>query len=162
MKILMSLFLILSTTLDLGQNLSEIRSYYQKAAEEKTAAQKLVDLSRGGNLEDPLLYGYKGAAHMMMAKHVGNPFKKLSYFNTGKDIFSKAIEAAPKNVELRFLRFSVQAEAPAFLNYKQNLEEDKNILLAQTANLGDAELKQIILSYLLSSKELSDSEKEKL
>ncbi len=64
---------------------------------------------------EPLFLGYHGASQMMMAKHVGNPFKKLSYFNKGKDMYTAAINADPRNVELRFLRFSVQAEAPGFL-----------------------------------------------
>lgn len=162
MKIFIYLLLILSTTLNEQQKISEVRSYYLKAAEEEAAAQKLVNLTKDGSSKDPLLFGYKGAGHMMMAKHVGNPFKKLSHFNKGKDIFSEAIAAAPNNVEIRFLRFSVQAEAPGFLNYKQNLEEDKKILLAQTADLKDAELKKIIFDYLNSSKELSSAEKEKL
>lgn len=152
----------MSTTLNEQHKISEVRSYYLKAAEEEAAAQKLVNLTKDGSSKDPLLFGYKGAGHMMMAKHVGNPFKKLSHFNKGKDIFSEAIAAAPNNVEIRFLRFSVQAEAPGFLNYKQNLEEDKKILLAQTADLKDAELKKIIFDYLNSSKELSSAEKEKL
>lgn len=160
MKIVISLILLFFMNLDQQLQISEIRSLYKKAAEEETAAKKLLQLT--DDSREPLLVGYHAAAQMMMAKHVGNPFKKLSYFNKGKDIFTEAIEAAPDNVELRFLRFSVQAEAPGFLNYKQNLEEDKKILLAGTGDLKDIELKKMILSYLVKSKGLSASEKEKL
>ncbi|WP_029036612.1 hypothetical protein [Salinimicrobium xinjiangense] len=162
MKLFITLLLLVSATLEQQAGISEIRSYYLKAAEQEAAANTLMKVTTKSDISDPLMYGYRAAAHMMIAKHVGNPFKKLSNFNKGKEIFSKAIEADPSNVELRFLRFSVQAEAPAFLNYKQNLEEDKRILLNGTPQIEDAELQKIIRDYLISSKELSNLEKEKL
>lgn len=162
MKLLITLFLFISTVLDQQPQISELRNLYKNAAEEEAAAEKLLEVTEDKTSANPLVLGYNGAAHMMMAKHVGNPFNKLSYFNKGKEIFTKAIEAAPDNVELRFLRFAVQAETPAFLNYKQDLEEDKEILLAKATELKDAELKRMILKYLASSKGLSDAEKEKL
>lgn len=162
MKIFIAFLILMTTGAAQQSEITKIRGLYDRAAAEEVAAEKLRELTKNSSHEDPLLYGYKGAAHMMMAKHVANPFKKLSHFNKGKDIFSEAIQAAPENVELRFLRFSVQAEAPGFLNYKQNLEEDKRILLSKTPTLKDAQLKRMILKYLLASKGLSSSEKEKL
>lgn len=162
MKLLITLYLFISTALDQQPQISEVRNLYKNAAEEEAAAEKLLEFTEDKTSANPLVLGYNGAAHMMVAKHVGNPFKKLSYFNKGKEIFTKAIEAAPDNVELRFLRFAVQAETPAFLNYKQDLEEDKEILLAKVPGLKDAELKRMILKYLSTSKGLSDAEKEKL
>ncbi|NJW52829.1 hypothetical protein [Salinimicrobium oceani] len=155
------IFLLLSVT-DQNTSVSELRSLYKRAAEEETAARKLLELTDGATSAQPVTLGYFGVSHMMMAKHVGNPFKKFSYFNKGKEVFTEAIAAAPNNLELRFLRFAVQAETPGFLNYKQNLEEDKKVLLAKTRNLKDTELEQMILAYLVTSSALSDSEKENL
>ena len=143
-------------------DISEVRSLYKEAASKEAAAKELLKVTSQKKAKDPLFKGYHGVAQMMMAKHVGNPFKKLSYFNKGKDLFSEAIEANPGNVELRFLRFTVQAETPGFLNYKQNLQEDKKILLSRISGLKDPELRQMILTYLRSSKEVSASEKEGL
>lgn len=162
MKIFIGLLLIVSTILDQNYKISEVRSLYIKATQEEAAAHKLIEFTSHGNSSEPLMLGYRAAAHMMLAKHVGNPFKKLSNFYQGKEIFTKAVNAAPASVELRFLRFSVQAEAPAFLNYRENLEEDKKILLEQTSDLKNTGLKKMIMDYLISSQGLSDSEKEKL
>lgn len=160
MKLLLALLLFLSVDLDQQLKISEVRSLYKQAAEKEAAAEKLLKVTESYTSGDPLLLGYHAVAQMMMAKHVGNPFKKLSYFNSGKEIFTEAIEAAPTNVELRFLRFAVQAETPGFLNYKQDIEEDKKILLAQAPLLKDAQLKKMILNYLATSEALSDSEKK--
>ncbi len=162
MKFILTLIFIMTAGFSQHPEISEVRSLFKEAAEEEKAAEKLLKVTAALKDKEPLMHGYYGVAQMMMAKHVGNPFKKLSYFNKGKDYFSEAIKADPKNVELRFLRFTVQAETPGFLNYKQNLGEDKRILLSRTSVLKDKELRQMILAYLLSSKELSASEKENL
>lgn len=162
MRISIILTVILSIVMGQNSQQLEVRNLYLNAAEEEAVAKKLLEITTDKEYRNTLMYGYHGAAQMMMAKHVGNPFKKLSYFNKGKQIFTEAIAADPQNVELRFLRFSVQAEAPGFLNYKQNLEEDKQMLLAQTPDLKDADLREMILNYLAGSKGLTTSEKEKL
>ena len=161
MSILITLIILFSGISGQNPQLTEMRKLYLTAAEDEASAKKLMKIT-SDKKNEPLFLGYHGASQMMMAKHVGNPFKKLSYFNKGKDMYTAAINADPSNVELRFLRFSVQAEAPGFLNYKQNLEEDKKILLTFTPQLEDAELKRMILNYLAHSKGLSASEKEKL
>ena len=162
MKLVLGLVFLMMTNSFPQSDISEVRALYKEAAQEERAAQELLKITAQSKAKDPLMLGYHGVAQMMMAKHVGNPFKKLSYFNKGKDLFSEAISADPQNLELRFLRFTVQAETPGFLNYKQNLGEDKRILLSGTSGLKDPGLRQMILAYLLSSKELSAAEKEKL
>ena len=162
MKLIFSLIFLVSIGMEQQPQLQEMRGLYKQAAEKEEAAERLLKLTGDKKNKGPLTVGYHGVAQMMMAKHVGNPFKKLSYFNRGKDFFSAAIEADPKSLELRFLRFSVQAETPGFLNYKQNLEEDKEILLSGFPAIQDAELREMIRAYLVSSKELSDLEKRKL
>lgn len=150
------------TTKMLAQNpeLSEARRLYQTAADDEKAAKSLLELMERKDTGEPVMLGYKAAGHMMMAKHVGNPFKKMSHFNKGKDILSKAINADKNNLELRFLRFAVQAEAPGFLGYRGELEEDKQLLLKGAGKMKDPVLKGMIINYLRKSKGLSASEKE--
>jgi hypothetical protein len=162
MKYLMVLLFVMTGMVVQQSNISEARKLYNQAAENEKAARSLLELSEKKDIKDPVVLGYKGAGHMMMAKHVGNPFKKISHFNKGKDIFSSAIAADKQNLELRFLRFAVQAEAPAFLGYRDNLEEDKALLIAGVDTLKDKELQKMILDYLKTSKSLTAAEKEKL
>ncbi|MCY2688103.1 hypothetical protein [Salinimicrobium sp. TH3] len=162
MKYIIVLLFVMTGMVVQKSNISEARKLYSKAAENEKAARSLLELSENKDIKDPVVLGYKGAGHMMMAKHVGNPFKKLSHFNKGKGIFSSAIAADKQNLELRFLRFAVQAEAPAFLGYRDNLEEDKALLIAGVDTLQDKELQNMILDYLKTSKGLTAAEKEKL
>ena len=41
---------------------------------------------------------------MMMAKHVFNPFSKLSYFKKGKQMLENAIETDGQNLELEIFK----------------------------------------------------------
>lgn len=142
--------------------LGKVRILYSKAADEEKAARALLEITENKNENEPVLLGYKAAGHMMMAKHVGNPFKKMSHFNKGKGYLADAINADKQNLELRFLRFAVQAEAPAFLGYRESLDEDKLLLLRGVNSIEDPVLHKMILGYLKTSKGLTPAEKQKL
>ncbi|MGB7784946.1 MAG: hypothetical protein WBL27_02495 [Salinimicrobium sp.] len=157
------LFLILSLFSGILQapSISEVRQLYMQSAEDKAAAKKLLEFSEE-NEDSALLLGYKAVAEMMMAKHVFNPLSKMSHFSKGKKDFARALDAEPENVEIRFLRFSVQSETPDFLGYKENLEQDKKFLFLNLQSMKDRELKKMILQFLTAAKALSPAEREEM
>lgn len=162
MKLITALVLFLAFLPQKEPSLDRVRILYKVAAEQEEAAEKLQRLLEPYGRENPVFLAYKGAGYMLLAKHVGNPFKKMSYFKKGKETFTAAINEDKENPELRFLRFAVQSEAPAFLGYRDNLEEDKQVLLAKIRDLKDKALKKMILNYLLNSEALTSEEKEGL
>ena len=68
--------------------------------------------------------GYYGAYLVIWANHTWNPIDKLNTFKKGKIELENAIKQDSKNVELRFLRLSIQANVPKILNYDQNIKSD--------------------------------------
>src|SRR5690606_5476556 len=58
--------------------------------------------------DSPVERGYEAAYHMFMAKHTGNPLKKMTYFKSGKKMLEKEIAENPENVELRYIRLCIQ------------------------------------------------------
>src|SRR5690554_183061 len=164
MKRILSIGLFFYCMVSPAQNLmmEEIRSLYQQAAVEKTACEQLIASLDMDVETNPLLFGYKGSATMMMAQHVANPFSKLSHFHKGKNMLEEAINADQENMELRFLRFAAQTNAPAMLGYRGEIEEDKKVILGRLPISNDRELKKLVIEYLLNSDYLSLTEKEKL
>jgi hypothetical protein len=143
--------------------MEDIRNWYQKAATEKNTCEELINQLSTVEVEtNPLLFGYRGSATMMMAQHVSNPFSKLSYFHKGKNMLDEAISADQKNMELRFLRFAAQTEAPAMLGYRGEIEEDKKLILHALPASDDRSLRQLIIGFLVKSEFLEKEEKEKL
>jgi hypothetical protein len=99
---------------------------------------------------------------MIMAKYVISPINKLSKFKNGKNLLEKCIETDNKNVEIRFLRFTIQCNAPLFLGYYSSLKSDKIFLLNSIPKVKDLQLKNIIISFLKSSSYLTSAEKQGL
>lgn len=128
--------------------MNKVRVLYQKAPTEKKACEKLIKLMEANNpKQNPLLLGYKGSAIMMMANHVVNPFTKLSFFKEGRNMLEKAVKTERKNVELRFLRYAAQTNAPSFLGYDEHIAGDKEFLL-QAGDSIDGNLEKFIRSQL--------------
>src|SRR5690554_3972965 len=142
--------------------IQEIRSLYKQAAVEEKACKELIGSLKMDMETNPLMFGYKGSATMMMAQHVSNPFNKLSYFHKGKNMLENAINADRENMELRFLRFAAQTNAPAMLGYRGDIEEDKKLILDGLSASNDLSLKKLIIGYLIDSEYLDELEKKQL
>ena len=149
---LIACFLILLSDLNYtakDPSLSSIRlKFHNSTSSEKVCKDLIKQLEPYNEKNNPLLLGYKGGATMLMATHVVNPFSKLSYFKNGRISLEKAIQADKNNVELRFLRYTVQTNIPSFLGYSSNLEKDRVFLRESVNGVKDNDLKKIITSYL--------------
>ncbi len=129
--------------------IEDVRILFHKAESSQKVCVELIELLKPYNDKNNALFlGYRASATMMMAKHLINPFSKLSYFKKGKLMLEKAIEFDQKNVELRFLRYTIQTNVPSFLNYSEDKERDKLFLVQSLNSLKDQKLKNIISNYL--------------
>jgi hypothetical protein len=144
-------------------DVATLRKLYYEAAENKAAVKKLsASLVKVSDHSEAILIGYKGAAEMMEAKYAFNPVTKLSKFNRGKNYLEKAIRKDTKDVELRFIRFSIQTNLPSFLGYNDHIKTDKNLLFNAVPSLTDKQLKNNIIDYLIISKQCNQEEIKKL
>jgi hypothetical protein len=135
------------------EDVENIRMLFHKAQTSEKACLELIDRLEPYNESNNVLFmGYRASAIMLMAKHVFNPFSKLSYFKKGKEMLERAIKSDLDNVELRFLRYTIQTNVPFFLNYNQYKEIDRLFLVNSLINLHDQKLKRIITSYLTTNK----------
>lgn len=142
--------------------ISEVRALYEKSVTDESACNKLIEiLSPYNENNNLLLAGYKASAIMMMAKHVINPFSKMSYFKKGKKILENSIKADEENVELRFLRFNAQTHMPSFLGYNNDIRSDKIFLETSFQKINDENLKAFLMPYLKNS-DYINADKKKL
>jgi hypothetical protein len=61
---------------------------------------------------------------MQMANFTMNPYKKLDYFNKGKQALESHISKYPQQIDARYVRAIIQSKAPKILNYYQNIQAD--------------------------------------
>ena len=149
--------LFVFNTLQATQNddakLGELRKLYIKAAEDKKHSDGFyAHLKRIGDSVSPVVQGYSAMAAFLKSRDSRNPLNKLRHFNRGKEMLQKAFENAPQNIELTYLRLTIQVGAPSFLNYNDNVQDDKTRLLAylKKSGRGQAEtnLRIQIVSFL--------------
>ena len=145
-------------------NIGEIRKSFFKMDADTCAAFRLFEAVQKLDYQDsPLLLAYAGATEAASAPCIKGAFKKLEYFSRGKKNLEKAVQASPKNAEIRFLRFATQANIPSFIEYN-NLDEDKPIILKQLpVLLADEKLNTFWLrasDFMLKSGKLNKEEEK--
>lgn len=100
-----------------------------------------------------LLLGYHGAVLLGMARHDSNVFKKMGFFNDGKEKLEKSILVDPDNIELRFLRLTIQTHMPTFLGYSDNKENDKAFVLNHLEEAPSEEFKKRVRGFIKHAEE---------
>lgn len=129
--LLTALILVLSINV-MGQTYSQkkIRSLFTKVHYSKEYNAELWELTKSTKIDNPTVYAYKCLYYIMNAKYVFWAHKKMENFRTGKSKLDQAILKYPGNADLRLVRYAVQKNAPKFLKYYKNIEEDKEVLIA--------------------------------
>lgn len=142
--------------------LAQLREQYPLAADNPRLAREMWRSCRKYQGDEPILLAYQGAARSLMAHHSWNPLEKLDYLKEAMRFFRKAIKLAPNNPEIRFLRFSIQTELPAFLSMDGDIPTDKAIILQELPRFGDYDLDpslaQRIFKELEKSKRFTETE----
>ncbi|WP_293904040.1 MULTISPECIES: hypothetical protein [unclassified Sphingobacterium] len=148
-RIVLTIVLFTLTKVGLGQqvNIDKVRKEYAVAVKDEDLCEhNLEALTEGA--KSPTEKAYLAAYQILLAKHIGNPFKKVGQFKEGKKHLEEVIKENPNHIEARFIRWSVQVHAPSFLGYNNNILEDKNFLVKNLYKLPNDEAKSIIYNYL--------------
>jgi hypothetical protein len=159
----LSLYLSVLTSFAQVMTVEEARKIYSETMNDKAACEaaykKFVQITSFDNV---LLKGYKGAVTVAMSKHVKIIKEKITYFNDGKKLIENAITEDDKNVELKFIRFTIQSNCPPALKYNKNIQSDKKYIIENLTGVKNASVRSRIKEYLLQSKDVSEVEKQKI
>lgn len=132
--------------------LEKSRLLYNTGHQIKEDCYNLVELLK--NQSSPILRGYYSAATMVSSKYIMNPFKKMGVFNTGKDQLEDIISENFDEVELRYLRYTIQMNIPKLLGYYRNIEMDRRVLKDFLIQYSETDLGKHILFYLKDTKDI--------
>jgi hypothetical protein len=140
------------------EEILELRTSFQKALTSSKSATDLNTLT--AKQETAIKKAYHGVSYTLLGKHATNPIKKLEYLKKGLPILNQAVQDKPLDVEIRFLRFTVEENVPSFVQIERHVNTDKYFLVN---NLKPSHTYyEFIKNYLKQSKSLTDSEKSKL
>jgi len=120
--------------------------------------QKLSELRN----KTALVNGYCGTLEALKAKHAWNPYNKIKYVKLSLKTMQKAINMDTENMELRFMRFSIEHFTPGFLGFSKDLDIDRKEIIKhyQNRNFGVAndELIRNVARFMIDSKRCSAAE----
>ncbi len=160
---IISLFFLLS--IKLPEDLLKMRSHFELMSKSEKNVDALFKLStESKEVSDQLKKAYRAAAEMSSAQYKLNPISKINTFSSGRKKLDDIILENPTNIEMRYIRFTIQDNAPSFLGYNKNLTSDKLFLIKNIKALkqSDIDLYSKIYAYLLVKANLSEQEKNSL
>lgn len=107
---------------------------------------KILQAENGSSLKN----AFVGALKMKKASFIKGAGNKVKMFKSGALLLEEEIKGNPGNIEYRFIRLSIQENAPKVLKYNKNLNEDKKLILEGYHRL-DPDLKKVIKNYAVGS-----------
>jgi hypothetical protein len=111
-----------------------IKVAVHRAIESSHVTDSLYLALRSRSSQNSLIVAYIGTLEALKAKHSWNPYNKIKYVSLSQKTMKKAVELDPNNLEIRFMRFSIQHHTPAFLGFSKDLEEDRRAIYSQFKN----------------------------
>lgn len=84
---------------------------------------------------DPTILAYQAVSKAMLARVLWNPFAKYSHVMKYRALMADAIKTDSSNIEIRFLRLSIEYNLPSFLSESQYINEDLKIILENLSSV---------------------------
>ncbi|RAR71539.1 hypothetical protein [Flavobacterium aciduliphilum] len=152
---------LLSITLLVCQEIPNARQHYIDASKSQKNTDEFYSLMENYNKDNKVLLAYKGASIALKARYTKQIKQKKSFFIEGVKLLEDALKNDPNNLEIRLIRLSIQENTPKILNYKNNIDEDKRLLLSSFYKQNQS-LKEYIKNYILQSTGFTDKEKKSI
>jgi hypothetical protein len=143
-----------------------IRKQLLLALEKRSLTDSLYNIFTAAPNKSPLNTCYLGVVQALKAKHAWNPYYKVKYLNDAEKTLQTAVNREPDNMEIRFMRFSIEHNVPGFLGFTKHLTADKEAMIQQLDKkhyaTADHEVVVTIIKFLIESKRCTPHETEKL
>lgn len=141
----------------------DIKGVMYRAVESSRVTDSLYNKLIAQKSKNAMIIAYTGTLEALKAKHAWNPYQKLKYVSLSNKTMKSAVKAAPDDMEIRFMRFTIQHYTPGFLGFSSDIEEDKKVIVKHYKTdklIDDQSLVQGIAKFMIKSKRCSNSEEK--
>jgi hypothetical protein len=114
-------------------DLPHLRREYLAAVADGAKVNALLDRLARLPAPPPLVVAFRGALETLKARDLWNPLEKLKWSQQSQATLAQAVAVDPDNLEIRFLRYSIQHGLPGYLGLSQHLATDRAAIMAQVA-----------------------------
>ncbi len=127
----------------------EIRHEFYLSTLDYQHAFPLIDKLNKISHPNALELAYRAATQAILAKPGWNIFKKLGYLRQSRDTFKKAITRDMKDLEIRFLRLSIEHHIPGYLGFSKHITHDKQVIMENIERFKEKSLPKEISDYII-------------
>lgn len=139
-----------------------LRKDMLRAIKSPKVTDSLYNVLQTVNKKPPLVLGYFGGLEALKAKDSWNPYKKIKLLIASHKTMEQAVNASPNDMEIKFLRFSIEFYLPGFLGLSKDMVSDKNMIIHQLKlkNYGSADKDYVknIIKFMIDSKQCTAQE----
>ncbi len=132
-----------------SKQLSNVRNGFYEAVQNSQKVDQLFNQIEKVKPQSSLIKVYKGATYAIKAKNKWNPWSAIKLLKKSKKKMNEAVKIAPKNLEIRFIRFAVQKNIPNYLGFSDNIEEDKKYIIKNINRFYNPQLSKEMRDYVL-------------
>lgn len=122
------IFVVILSRLSQPDDLESVRAGYHLLPKDKALCRIMLAQMAEKIDHSATHLAYYGGLQAIWAGHASNPMSKLNSFIDGKKNIEQAVRKEPDNLEIRFIRLSIQKNAPVLLAYNSSIEEDTEFL----------------------------------
>ncbi|MEO8795190.1 MAG: hypothetical protein ABI390_06955, partial [Daejeonella sp.] len=145
-----------------NEEIKEIKQAMIRAVESPKITDSLYMELTSKKSPTALVTAYIGTLEALKAKHSWNPYNKMKFVAQSQKTLQNAIEKDPHNIEIRFMRFSIQHFTPAFLGYSKELSIDRKEIVKlfkrKSFGVADSGLISNIAKFMIDSKRCSPAD----
>lgn len=144
----------------LAPDIAKIRQAYIASPKSEVNAMKFADLVKDVQKDDAnkVLVAYKGCSLTLKSKHSNYLPDKISFMKEGAAFMDAAAAASPNDIEIRMIRMSVQENVPFIVDYRDKLDEDKAVIVANYPK-ASKEVKLLVANFIQLSEKFTKEEK---
>jgi hypothetical protein len=132
-----------------GQSLAEVRENFHLAVLDPDKSRKFYEFLKDAPTNTPTLKAYKATSEAMLARALWNPFSKYKHVLKYSDMIEGAIYEDSENVEIRFLRLSIEYNLPRFLGMSNHLKEDRDTIVENLTSVYKMDIDPSFCRYII-------------
>jgi len=143
-------------------DVTEIRKQMLRAIKSPKVTDSLYNDLQIISKKTPLILAYFGALEALKAKNSWNPYRKVKMLIASGKTLQQAVKASPNDMEIRFVRFSIQFNLPGFLGLSKDMAADKSQIIQQLKQkhygYADKDYVKNIMKFMIDSKQCTAQE----
>jgi len=162
-KALLSSLLFALAVLGFSQEteLERIRKAFHRAVIDENESEYFHEMFADVEETSPTIAAYEAVSEALLARVHWNPFSKLAQVSRYQKAIAEAVESAPDNVEIRFLRLAIEYNLPPFLGMSDHVQEDLQAILDNMSSVSSLNVDPAYgryIFYFIESTDLCSSD----